>query len=223
VTTVLEPKPSQQKSDLTQREFQRILFIKPSALGDVIHTVPILAKLRQRYPTAQIDWLLNPGIADWIGHHPGISNVIPFDRKTLSRPLTGWPSLRSLIHKLRGGHYDLVIDLHGQMRSAFFTLVTGAPVRIGFGRPRKRNRKTRRDLPAGAFEHGWTGAREGSWMAYTHHIDIRTLQIHAVDRYMWLGDLLALPPGEPDFHVPIPPAAQMISCKNMAWLANRCS
>jgi lipopolysaccharide heptosyltransferase I len=195
------------KVPLESRQFQRILLIKPSALGDVIHTVPVLAKLRQRYPEARIDWMLNPGIADWVGHHPAISNVLLFDRKGIGRSGGGWKSLARLVKQLRDGKYDLVIDLHGQLRSAFFTAVTGAPVRIGFDRPRKKNQTSARNLPEAAYRHGWTGAREISWIAYSHPIAIPTLEAHAVDRYLWLGQMLGLPAGAPDFHVPIPQEA----------------
>ena len=48
------------QSDLQTAEFSRILLIKPSALGDVVHTIPVLVKLRARYPRARIDWLITP-------------------------------------------------------------------------------------------------------------------------------------------------------------------
>ena len=64
-------------SRLRSRTFNRILLIKPSALGDVIHTLPVLVKLRARYPAARIDWLLTPAIADLVGHHPALSGVVP--------------------------------------------------------------------------------------------------------------------------------------------------
>jgi len=46
--------------DIRQADFSRILIIKPSALGDVVHTLPVLEKLRRRYPRARTDWLLTP-------------------------------------------------------------------------------------------------------------------------------------------------------------------
>ncbi len=73
-------------SNLSTREFHRILLIKPSALGDVIHTVPVLVKLRQRYPDARIDWMMSPAIAEWVGHHPALNRVLEFDRKALVQP-----------------------------------------------------------------------------------------------------------------------------------------
>jgi lipopolysaccharide heptosyltransferase I len=197
---------------LRDARFERILLIKPSALGDVIHTLPILVKLRARYPAARIDWLLVPAIADLIQHHPALSNVVLFDRQRyarLSAPYTAGSGLLRLLQELREGQYDLVVDLHGQIRSAVFTAVTGARTRIGFDRPRAAVRAGPRKLPRAAYRHGWTGAREGSWLVYTHRIPIPTLEAHAVDRYLRLGPILGLDEAPPDFHVPVPTHARL--------------
>src|SRR5260370_25460980 len=103
------------------RRFARILLIKPSAVGDVIHTLPGRVKLRARYPDARIDWLLNPAIAELIGHHPALSNVVPFCRQEFARCWRSWSAAAGLARMLVGirqARYDLVIDLHGQFRSA---------------------------------------------------------------------------------------------------------
>ena len=197
-------------TDLHNQSFDRILLIKPSAVGDVTHTLPVLAKLRQRYPSARIDWMLTPGIAELVRHHPALSNVVLFARHEYGRSWRSWSSLRGLIEmvsELRGARYDLVIDLHGQFRSAFFSLATGAPTRIGFDRPRHPVRRAGRELPREVYAHAWTGARELSWLAYTHRIRIPTLDSHAIDRYLWLGEMLGLAPGPPDLTIPIPPEA----------------
>jgi lipopolysaccharide heptosyltransferase I len=199
---------------LARRTFERILLIKPSALGDVIHALPVLVKLRERYPEARIDWLLTPAIADLVAHHPGLSRVVLFDRRRYAHAWRSPAAARDLMRlfsQLRGGRYDLVIDLHGQFRSAVFALATGAAVRVGFDRPRRRaiRRSSPRSLPARAYRHGWTGAREGSWLAYTHRIAIPSLDAHAADRYLWLAPILGLnSTSQPDFSVPIPTIAR---------------
>ena len=196
------------RSTLQSRQFERILLIKPSAVGDVIHTVPVLAKLRARYSQARIDWLLTPAIAELIGHHPALSNVVPFDRQTFSRFGRSWKASAGLARLLTAIHqtrYDLVIDLHGQFRSALFTLVSGARVRIGFDRPRKDvERASLERLGKDALLHGWTGTREGAWLAYSHVIPVPTLDVHAVERYLWVSRLLGLDDGPPDFRLPVP-------------------
>ena len=194
---------------LHRRQFQRILLIKPSAVGDVIHALPVLSKLRARYPAARIDWVLTPPIAEMIGHHPALSNVILFDRGAVVRDWRGWlAGMGHMLVDLWRTRYDLVLDLHGQFRSAILTLATHAPVRLGFDRPHSGPRSPQdRQLIPNAYRHGWTGTREGAWLAYTHRIPLPRSDVHAVDRYLSLTPILGLDDGPPDFQVPIPPRA----------------
>ncbi len=197
-------------AELKHWEFHRILLIKLSAVGDVVHTVAVLNKLRHRYPAARIDWLITPAIAGLIAPHPAISNVIEFDRDEWLEPWrwSAFAGAARLAARLRSTRYDLVVDLHGQLRTAVFVAATGAPVRIGFDRPRGAVwEASGRALPAEARKHAWQGAREGSWLAYTHRIPLPTLDVHAVDRYLSIGPMLGLDAGPPDFSFPIPPAA----------------
>ena len=181
-------------SGLQSAEFSRILLIKPSALGDVVHTIPVLVKLRARYPRARIDWLITPENAEVVRCHPALDNVVLFARRDFSKRGRRWHALMAffdLLKQIRRAKYDLIIDMHGQVRSAFFALISGAHVRIGFDRPVKRTLtvSAEHDLK-NVPSHGWRGAREGSWLAYTHRIAIPTLDVHAIDRYLWVGELL---------------------------------
>lgn len=194
---------------LANREFRRILLIKLSAVGDVIHTFPVLNRLRRQYPAARIDWVVKPAIADLVRHHPAIDNVVLYAHHALSQPWrSGWAALaaaRGLIAELRSARYELVIDLHGQLRTAILALATRAPLRIGFDRPRAQVwRASGRQHPAFARKHAWQGAREGSWLAYTHRLSIPTLDIHAVDRYLRFGAMLGLTEDGVDFSFAIP-------------------
>jgi heptosyltransferase I len=196
-------------SELQSREFSRILLIKPSALGDVVHTIPVLVKLRARYPRARIDWLVTPENAEVVRYHPALSNVILFARRDFSKRGHRWRafvSFLNLLKQIRGAKYDLVIDMHGQVRSAFFALISGARVRIGFDRPIKRtltisDEHDLKNVPS----HGWRGAREGSWIAYTHRVPIPTLDVHAIDRYLWVGELLGFDENPPDLRIHLSP------------------
>jgi heptosyltransferase I len=197
-------------ADLTRRDFRKILLIKLSAVGDVVHTIPVLNKLRRRYPTAQLDWLVTPAIAELLRHHPAITNIIEFEREVWSTPwrLTPFASYARLAAKLRTAAYDLVVDMHGQFRTAALTLATGAPARIGFDRPRASVwAASPRKFPEQARKHAWQGAREGSWLVYTHHIPVPTLDLHAVDRYLNVGPILGLDKEPADFSFPIPQLA----------------
>jgi lipopolysaccharide heptosyltransferase I len=193
--------------DLRHREFSRILIIKPSAVGDVVHTLPVLDKLRRRYPEARIDWLLTPENAQIVRGHLGVSNILLFARRDFAKDgkrLGAVASLVRLLREIRRTRYEMVIDLHGQMRSALFALASGAPVRVGFDRPIGRGASSFQGRRLGNIpERGWAGAREGSWLAYTHRIGIRTLEVHAVERYLWVGELLGFDTEAPVFELPV--------------------
>ncbi len=181
----------------------------------MIHTLPVLVKLRARYPQARIDWFVTPENAEVVRCHPALSNTVLFARREYAR-FGRSPSATAgffrLLSQLRRARYDLVIDLHGQLRSVFFALASGAPVRVGFDRPAREG-----EPPAPATEgqaahalsnnprRGWKGAREGSWLAYTHRIPIPTLDVHAIDRYLWVGDLLGFDDSPADCTVYLPP------------------
>jgi lipopolysaccharide heptosyltransferase I len=197
-------------ADLKSSKFRKILLIKLSAVGDVVNTIPVLNALRRRYPSAQIDWLVSSAIAELLRGNPAITNVIEFARDDWSKPwtLTPFVNYARLASALRANAYDLVLDLHGQLRTGALVLATGAPVRIGFDRPRASVwDASPRSFPAEARRHAWQGAREGSWLAYTHHIPVPTLDAHAVDRYLRVGAMLGIDDAPADFSFPIPQAA----------------
>ena len=119
------PTKNRRESELQTTEFSRILLIKPSALGDVVHTIPVLVKLRARYPRARIDWLITPENAEVVRHHPALSNVVLFARRDFSKPGQRWRATLGffdLLKQIRRAKYDLVVDMHGQVRSALFAL-----------------------------------------------------------------------------------------------------
>ena len=90
-------------ADLRSRDFRKILLIKLSAVGDVVNTIPVLNKLRRRYPAAQLDWLVSSSIAELLRHNPAISNVIEFARDDWAEPWRLAPSTRSnRSHRLIG-------------------------------------------------------------------------------------------------------------------------
>jgi heptosyltransferase-1 len=207
----IEPPKNSEALALRSAEFSRILLIKPSALGDVVHTLPVLVKLRARYPQAQIDWLITPENAEIVRYHPALSNVVLFARRDFSKRGRRWRAFLSffdLLKQVRSAKYELIVDMHGQVRSAFFALISGARVRIGFDRPVKRGLTVSaehdlKNIPS----HGWRGAREGSWVAYTHRIPIPTLDVHAIDRYLWIAPLLGLDDNPPDLTIHLSPQA----------------
>jgi ADP-heptose:LPS heptosyltransferase len=97
---------------LSSQNFYRILLIKPSALGDVVHTIPVLPKLRDRFPSAQIDWLITPENAGLVRHHPDLSSVVLFDCRKLAQFGRNWTATMEPLRLLELWQTrDLVIDL----------------------------------------------------------------------------------------------------------------
>jgi lipopolysaccharide heptosyltransferase I len=212
--------------DLRQIEFSRILLIKPSAAGDVVHTLPVLEKLRRRYPRARIDWLLTPENAQLVQGHPAVSNILLFARREFSRDgarrLSAAASVLELIREIQATRYEMVIDLHGQLRTGLFTMVSQAPIRIGFDRPIRRTASTFQGRRLGNIpSRGWAGAREGSWLAYTHRIPIPTLEAHAVERNLWVGQMLGFDNEPPVFNLPVSPEAEARISEHLAAHAAR--
>jgi heptosyltransferase-1 len=206
---------------LADKTFERILLIKLSAIGDVIHTIPLLHALRRRYPRARIDWLSKPTPSEFVRALPAVDNVLVYGEHHTEVPRYAWDGIThfaglirdrrfvSMLTKLRAARYDLVIDVQGQLKSGFVAMVTGAKIRVGFERPRKALWEAEgRVLPPDTIKRAWKGAREGAWLAYTHPVRLPTLAIHAVDRYLLIGDLLGIERGEPDFSIPIPSEAE---------------
>jgi len=163
--------------------FERILLIKPSSLGDVIHALPALDGLRRRYPTARIDWLIGTPFVSLLVGHPHLDGLVEFDRKRFGRlwrsPAAAMAFVR-FIQQLRQRRYDLVIDLQGLFRTGFFAWASGAETRVGFG-----------------------DARETAPLFYTHRLPGGSGNVHAVDRYLQVGDLLGFAPASVRFALPL--------------------
>ena len=105
-------------------EFQRILLIKPSSLGDIIHALPTAAVLRGAFPSASLTWLVKREWAEVLEANPHVDHVMPLDFS-----MRGWSSA---VRAIRSGRFDLVVDLQGLFRSALLGWLSGAPVRVGF-------------------------------------------------------------------------------------------
>lgn len=159
------------RTPLDQLDARRICLIKPSALGDVVQTLPVLAAIKQRWPWASVHWVVNRGFAGILEGHPQLAGVIPFDRS--AKGLAAAKSMWQLTQALRRERFDLVFDLQGLLRSGLMTFATGAARRVGFA-----------------------AAREGASHFYTDRISTPTGELPAVLRY-WRMVLAFGGPAEP--------------------------
>jgi lipopolysaccharide heptosyltransferase I len=110
-------------------DYRRILFIKPSSLGDIVHALPTLAALRQRFPEAHIAWLVKRQWAELLTRVEGLDRVWP-----VGPGMAGW---LSQVPRLRAERFDLAVDLQGLFRSACMARLAGCPARAGFSNGRE--------------------------------------------------------------------------------------
>ena len=111
--------------------YARILVVKPSSLGDIIHTFPALKLLHDANPEAVLDFMVHPAFAEALDYSPWpVERKIFFERAKLGRAASFCREFRKLVTELRARRYDLVVDFQGLFRSAFF-----ARVAAGIGTP----------------------------------------------------------------------------------------
>ncbi|HSW64568.1 MAG TPA: lipopolysaccharide heptosyltransferase I [Dissulfurispiraceae bacterium] len=157
------------KKKILNREPKKILIVKPSSLGDIVHSLAFLSTIHDHFPQSTIDWVVARGFEGLLEHHP-IVHRLWIIRKDQWKDIRNLPAtareMRKLFLTLRNEQYDLVVDLQGLLRSGLITHATKAPVRIGFKE-----------------------AREGSRLFYTHTVT-GGRDIHAVDRYLLIAAAL---------------------------------
>ncbi len=117
---------------------KRILVIKPSSLGDILHVFPAVLLLHRRFPDAEIDWLVGSAFKDVLLYCPfPVAHAILFRRRRLGKLSTFFCELLHLIRELRSNRYDLVIDFQGLLRSAFLGFCARGARPVGFANPRE--------------------------------------------------------------------------------------
>lgn len=124
------------KTSAAAPSVHRILLVKPSSLGDVIHAFPLLSALRGSFPEASIDWLVNTEFSSLVGRHPGVSRVISFPR-SLWRKKGFFKAMGEMRREFGPAGYDLVLDAQGLMRSALLSRLAGGSRIIGFSDARE--------------------------------------------------------------------------------------
>lgn len=160
---------------LLEHEPKHILIIRPSALGDVCRTVPVLSSVRRAWPRAGIDWIVQDEFTAALAAHPAVSDLIGFPR---SRLAGWWKSGRALrdtwrwFGDLRRRNYDLVLDCQGLGRSGLMAFATRAPQRVGL-----------------------RSAREFAWLGYNVRLPRQRatpLPVHTVDQMLLLVQELGI-------------------------------
>lgn len=102
----------------------RILLVKTSSLGDVIHNLPVASDIRRKYPDAEIDWVVEEGFAELPRLHPAVSKVIPVAVRRWRRSLLSfgtWREISNFGRLVSADKYDVVLDTQGLAKSALIT------------------------------------------------------------------------------------------------------
>jgi heptosyltransferase-1 len=117
----------------------RILLVKTSSLGDVIHNLPVASDIRRRFPEAEIDWVVEESFAEIPRLHPAVRRVLPVAvrrwRKAPFSPET-WREIGGYRRAAGADFYDAVLDTQGLLKSALLARAARG-ARYGYGNPRE--------------------------------------------------------------------------------------
>jgi heptosyltransferase-1 len=109
----------------------RLLVVKTTSMGDVVHAMPALTDMLRAMPALQVDWLVEQPFAAIPALHPGVQRVLPLSWRKWRQQLTKgktWSAMRSLRAQLREQPYDLILDLQGLLKSALWARQAIGPV-----------------------------------------------------------------------------------------------
>ena len=157
----------------------RLLVLKPSSLGDIVHTLPAVAALRAKFPEAHLTWMVNPEWAPLLDGNPHLDEILIFPRADF-HGLPGWLRFGRWRRRLKQQTPpDLILDFQGLLRTALVARAfRGVPV------------------------YGLSDAREGALLAQSMTVPVNPAA-HAVERYLALAAATgAALPGPPDFALP---------------------
>lgn len=161
---------------------KKILIIKPSSLGDVIHSLPFLNVIKNSFETTELHWMIAKGLEGIFENHPMVSKLWMINKdewKKIGNLSKTFQEFKNLFRELKEEFYDITVDLQGLFRSGLITFATHAPIRIGFKE-----------------------AREFSTFFYTFRVE-GGKDIHAVDRYLKIAEAMGCSINEVIFPLPL--------------------
>ena len=144
----------------------RIAIVMMSAIGDAVHTLPVVNSLRAAAPDCRLTWVIQPGPHALVAGHPAVDEFILFDRKR------GWRAYRDVARATAGERFDLVIALQVYFKAGLATQILRSPRKLGFDRAR---------------------ARDANWLFTNERIAARG-QRHVQDQYFEFLEHLGVPP-----------------------------
>jgi len=167
----------------------KILIVKLSAIGDVIHTLPSLNAIKKHYPDAHITWLVEEDASGLIVEHEALDRVIISKRKRWLKSMLRLLCLKnikkiySFIIELRDTEYDLIIDFQGLLKSSILVALAKGKRKIGFDK---------------GMEH-----MEYSYIFLNERIPPVNMENHALLRNLMLINALGIESKEIEYKIPI--------------------
>ena len=116
---------------------QKILILRLSAIGDVLHATPVARELKNLQPDCHITWLVSPPADKLLAENPHIDEVLVWDRRPLDKAFASWNlpaafrELKKARALLKARHFDLVLDIQGLFLTGILARLSGAKRRIG--------------------------------------------------------------------------------------------
>ncbi len=169
-----------------------ILVIRLSSLGDVLMSIPAVIAVRKKYRDARIVWLVEGSVSRFLSYQNFIDEVIEFPRSSIVKDF-GKRNFKSAVNRinnflkeLRMVQYDIIIDFHGIIKSAIFSMLARGSRRVGYGR---------------------IYAKEKSHFFYTETVRGSNRRIHKVERNMLIADHLGAGRQVPDVELVVPAEA----------------
>jgi heptosyltransferase I len=144
----------------------RVAIVMMSAIGDAVHTLPVVNSLRAAAPGIHLTWVIQPGPHGLVANHPAVDEFVLFDRKR------GWRAFADVRRALAGRRFDLVLALQVYFKAGLVTAMIDSPRKLGFDRAR---------------------ARDFNWLFTTERIAPRG-QRHVQDQYFEFLEHLGVPP-----------------------------
>ena len=123
---------------------RHVAIVKLSALGDVVHALPVASAVKRAWPSARLTWVVERRVADVLAGHAAVDAVVEVDTRGWRRArrvrdvAMALRQIRGVRRRLHALDADVALDLQSLLKSAILTLATGAPRRIGFAARRSR-------------------------------------------------------------------------------------
>lgn len=142
-----------------------VCIVMMSAVGDVVHVMPVIHALKAHSPECHITWIVQKGPDGLVRGHPLVDEIVEFDRKL------GWRAFTDIRSRLAAHKFDIVLALQVYFKAGIITSFINSPIKLGFDRAR---------------------ARDMNWLFTTHRIPAHKSQ-HVQDQYFEFLDALNIP------------------------------